>query len=542
VVILGVWFLGVPAYKQAKERRAIGQMRRFLADGDLRNASIAAKQALELNPKNLDATVAMAEIAEASRSPQLVDWRQRVVELSPTPDNKLLLASAALRVQYPPYPIAKQVLADLGSATSNNLSYHLVAAELAIRENAPGEAEAHFAEACRIAPTNELHRLNLMALRLQSTNQAVAISAREALNSLKTSTNAGAPALRWLIADSSRLEDLNGALGYSTELLSNKQCGFEDRLRHLNILRKLKADGVMAFLETLKLEASANAAQAHQLATWMLGNGMAEESGTWWLALPEQVRTTHPAPLAYVDFLAVKRDWLGLEAYLEESKWGDKEFMRYALLSQVAFEQKQVRAAETRWATAMREAGDRLTPLLELLSMATKWNRMEAREPILWQILNRFPRERWVISELDQLYSTAGNTRGLNKLYAAVVAREPNLLVARNNLVATSLLLERDLTATHEMARTLYTEQPTNAVIASTYAFSLYRQSRAAEAAEVLEKVDPGLLEKPPLALYKGLVLQAIGQTNGAARYFEVVRASRLLPEERALIPANFAK
>jgi hypothetical protein len=517
-------------------------MRHFLAAGDLRNASIAAKQALQLNPRNLNATVAMAEMAEASRSPQLVDWRQRVVELAPTPKNKLLLASAALRVQSPPYPIAQQVLADLENTASNDLAYHLVAAELAVRKNAPGEAENHFAEACRIAPTNELHRLNLMALRLQSTNLAVATAAREALNALRTSANAGGSALRWLIADSIRLEDLTKARGYSTELLSNKQCSFEDRLQHLSILEKLKTDELTAFLETLKQEASTNADQAHQLATWMLGNGMPEESGTWWLALPEQVRSTHPAPLAYVDYLAMKKDWLGLEVFLEEGKWGEKEFMRFALLSQVAFEQKQVRAAETRWATAMREAGDRLALLLELLSMATKWERLEAQEPVLWQIFSRFPRERWVISELDQLYSSEGNTRGLNKLYAAVVAREPNLVLARNNLVATTLLLERDLTATHEMARALYAQHPTNAVIASTYAFSLYRQSRAAEAAEVLERIASGLLEKPPLALYRGLVLQAIGQTNDAARCFEAMGACKLLPEERALMPANFTQ
>ena len=51
---LGLWFFGRPAYRQYRERRAIEQARHSLAKGDYRNASLGARQTLQVNPLNLD--------------------------------------------------------------------------------------------------------------------------------------------------------------------------------------------------------------------------------------------------------------------------------------------------------------------------------------------------------------------------------------------------------------------------------------------------------------------------------------------------------
>src|SRR6266545_4916786 len=78
---LGLWFYGRPAYKHYQETRSIEQARKFMARGDYRNASLSARQTLQVNPRNLDACRIIAELAEMSRSPHVLDWRRRTAAL-----------------------------------------------------------------------------------------------------------------------------------------------------------------------------------------------------------------------------------------------------------------------------------------------------------------------------------------------------------------------------------------------------------------------------------------------------------------------------
>ena len=132
------------------------------------NGSLCARQVLSLNPSNLAACQLMAGLAEMAGSPALLDWRRRIAEVSPTPENRLSLASTALRLQRPPYPLTAQILDDLRAAATNLPDFHVVSADLAIRLKELDKAELHFAAAARLEPTNELHQLNLATLRLAS--------------------------------------------------------------------------------------------------------------------------------------------------------------------------------------------------------------------------------------------------------------------------------------------------------------------------------------------------------------------------------------
>src|ERR1041385_6419178 len=108
-----LFFYARPAYRQFKERRSVAQTRRFLKRGDFRNASLSARRTLQLNPRNLEACGALAELAERAHSPNALDWRRRIVELAPSIENKLALAFTALRAQGPPFPLVSQTLQDL---------------------------------------------------------------------------------------------------------------------------------------------------------------------------------------------------------------------------------------------------------------------------------------------------------------------------------------------------------------------------------------------------------------------------------------------
>ncbi len=184
----------------------------------------------------------------------------------------------------------------------------------------------------------------------------------------------------------------------------------------------------------------------------------------------------------------------------------------------------------------MREAGNRLGPLNALLVMATSWGRPQAREDLLWQIAKKFPAQQWAFRELERSYLAAGNTRGLNKLYAAMASYSPKNFAAQNNLAATSLLLRLNMPRAHELAKELFAEHPNEEIVASTYAFSLHLQGRTKEGLAALAKLKPEALETPSVAIYYGLLLSVAGETKKAAKYLDIAQKADLLPEEKALV------
>jgi Flp pilus assembly protein TadD len=538
---LALWVWGRPAYRHYKEDRSLAQAKAFMARADYPDASLSARKALLLNSNNLEACVIMADLSELSRSPGVVDWRRRIADLAPTLTNRLLLASTCLRVQGKPYSIAAQTLEELAGSAHDSAAYHVVAAELALKLGNQSDAAAHFDAAARLEPTNELHQVNLSVLRLASTNDTVASAARATLERLRASPEVGAVALRWLVGDALRREDMAGAARFSSQLLADPRSDLADRLEHLGILQQTKSPDFNAFLGSVQRDSLTNAAAVYTTASWMLGHGLAEGARQYLTNCPAKLRAEQPVPLALVDCYFARRDWLGLEVFLLDKKWQDLEFLRFAFLSRAASQQQQDLAADSRWRSAVREAGTQLGPLSSLLSLARNWGRPKAEEDLLWRIGQHFPRERWALRDLARLYSAAGNTRGLNRLYAMMANYDSTNFVVQNNLAATSLLLKLNLSQAHQLARELYASHPEEAIIASTYAYSLHLQGRTKEGLDVLEKLKPETLELPPVALYYGLLASAAGDPAKAGKYLALAQKAELLPEEKTLL-ADAAK
>ena len=88
----------------------------------------------------------------------------------------------------------------------------------------------------------------------------------------------------------------------------------------------------------------------------------------------------------------------------------------------------------------------------------------------------------------------------------------------------------------HELAKEIFSEHPEEAIVTSTYAFSLHLQGRTKEGLAALEKLKPEALEAPSVAVYYGLLLSEAGQTNKASKYLDISEKADLLPEEKALV------
>jgi tetratricopeptide (TPR) repeat protein len=529
------WFGRYP-YRHFTERHFQAQAQTFLAKGDYRNALLSARQTLQLNPTNVPACRVMATIADLSHSPVTLDLLLRIVQTEPTTENKLLLASAGLRYQNPPFPITTQILDALAPTATNLAGYHVVAASLDLRLRRVNEAENHFESAARLDPTNRLYELNLAVIRLSLTNETQVAQSRLVLEKFSTDAQLGPQALRSLVADRLIHQDPAAANNYSTRILAGPQASLADQLQHLAILQQLKSADFNARLQSVQQQAATNAPAAAQVAGWMQANGHLADSLHWLTNLPAGIRSESSVRLALADGYLQSADWRTLRDFSGEGSWGDAEFLRLALLSR-AWAQLDVKpVADSNWGSAVGAAGNRYGALTMLLGLAEKWQLPEQREDLLARIVAKFPKEIWAQQALAKIYFTAGKTAELQQLFAKLLSISPQNAGLKNNLAFVCLLLKTNLPQAAKWAAEVYDQSPGTLDFAATYALALHLQGRDQDGLAVLQKFPPRQLESPSAALYYGLLLAATHNASATA-YLQIARSnSQLLPEEQHLL------
>lgn len=536
VILAAAWHWGLPAYQHAKEKRHLAEAQGFFDKGDYRNALMSARLVLMLDSNSVPACRIMASLAEVSHSPTTLDWRQRLVELDPTAENKLALAAAALQFQNPPFPLTTQLLDQLAPVATNIVAYHSVATMLALRLNRPADAETHLAAAARLDPTNQSFPLNIAVLQLNSTNPAVVKAARGTLEKFQQDPNLGPAALRSLVSERLMREDFPSARDYSTQLLATKAVNLGDRLQYLSILKRLASPDLTAQLKSVQADVATNAVSAAQTAAWMEANGFVAEAATWLTALPADIQSQPVVQLALVDYYLGTTNWSGLCQFTAKGDWGEMDFLRLAFLSRSWEELGESLVADSQWNSAVNQAGDRLGALNTLLGLAGRWGKTNTQEQLLLRIAERYPDAVWAQQGLEQLYQSAGNTRKLNQFYADQLAKSPQSIVFKNNLAATELLLKTNLTEAAQLAAEIYAQQPAEPVFVSTYAFALHLQGRDAEGLAALQKLSLTQLEQPSVAFYYGLLLAATGDSRAWHFLAIAEKDGHLLPEEKALL------
>ncbi len=528
---------GWPSYRHYKEKRSAAEAQVFFAKGDYRNAWLSVRLALLINSNNVPACRVMAGLADAAHSPATLDWYQKLVKLSPTITNKLLLASAGLRYQSPPYPLTTQMLADLSRSAAQVPDFHIVSAELALALRHMAEAQAQFETVCRLDPSNRLDQLNLAVICLGSTNAATADDARAKLKQFSDDANLGPSALRSLIADRLLHDDAPGALDYSRRLLASPQAALNDRLQHLGILKRLQNPELAGQLKVVQAQSATNALMTAQVASWMVANGFLTEATGWLNHLPDKLRSQTPVRLALVDCYLADKNWRALRDYASKGSWQDMEFLRLAFLSRAWSKLGEPVMAEGDWNSAVSLAGDQLGALNALQELAGRWGMKSEQEDLLWRILRRFPDAGWAQHALELLYFASGNTRELYQLYFERLPVLPQNIELKNNLAFTALLLKTNLNSAYQWAAEAYAQQTNDPVIVSTYAYALHLQGRNKDGLAALQKLNRADLEQPSVALYYGVLLTAAGERTEAAPYLKTAQTKgRLLPEEKRLL------
>ena len=185
-------------------------------------------------------------------------------------------------------------------------------------------------------------------------------------------------ALRWLVEDCLRRNDLAGAERYSSELLPSPHVELPDRLDHLNILQQTKNPQFNDYLHSVQRDAATNVSATYAV-------GISADAGTRYgggcpamvdeLSGKASRRTACAAGTGGSLWKRAGKDWLGLDAFLVGQQWHDLEFLRFAYLSRASEELEQQMAAEARWQVARSRATDNQLGSFwtTLLNMARNW-------------------------------------------------------------------------------------------------------------------------------------------------------------------------
>jgi tetratricopeptide (TPR) repeat protein len=526
---------GPDLYRSWKHDRLVRQARDFIKAEDVGNAAICLRKALLSNPSSRDASRLMADLAEKARSREAINWRSRLVDLEPTnaqfrvewADTALLLGDSST---------AERALTSLDESGRRLAGFHKSSGALALTRKEYAAAETHFAEVLRLDPTNATARLNLAAVRLQSTNGSIHAEASREIKRLASIPGVRADALRYLATDALERGANDDALRCSDELTAEPGATFLDRIFGLSVLRQSKSPRLTGQIAELQREANADPNHVFALAQWMLNAGRASDAAAWLKALPPDLQGKLPVPLIAFDCYASLRDWTSLGVMLDSQDWGHLDFYRLALRAGVHREKKETAVARTTWLSALKAADGHLDRMSHLARSTGSWGWTEETEEVMKMIVQQFPSEKWAMQSLSSWFHTSGKTVALRNLLVRAAEADPANLQVKGVLALTSLLLDPQDAKMHDLARDVYQQRPDDPFFTSAYAYSLCLQRKFPEALEFFRKLKPEQLQEPTIAAYYGIVLCEAGKRTEAQQYLELAGRARLLPEEKELL------
>jgi len=536
VLVIVLAYGGVHFFHRWQERRLITRAAAYLSGGDVKAAALSARRALQLNPANVDAARAMAQIADRAGDRTAADWWRKVLDLQPhTTEDALALVRSSLRVN--DLTTAEKTLAALDEAAKQTAGFHAASGRVAEMKKKPVEAERHWTKASEIAPENTSYQFQLALVHLGTNEPEKRKSALAVLERLRADPKQRAGATRALIlAGVAHHEETHRMQLLANELQSYPEAQFSDRLLYLEILRQLHDPGFAEFLKKLEQDAVSNPADLASLLSWMSNNETAAAAVEFGKTLPAESVAKWPISPALAEAYANLKDWAGLERLAGTSEWPPYDFLRRAYLSRALRGLDKKFSAEQEWLAAQKEASANPQALLMLARTVAAWGWQTEMVDLLWVLAKSDETKLEALQTLYQHYAKAGDTSGLYRTLLRLVEALPNDLTLQNNLAQISLLLGADVERARRVAAEIKNKEPLNGAYVSTYAFSLHTKGDVKGALQAMDQLSQDQLRDPSVAAYYGVVLAAAGQKEKAREYLDRAAHANLLPEEKALV------
>jgi tetratricopeptide (TPR) repeat protein len=553
--LTGGAFLGLRYYPQWREDKLVTRGRELISQKKYAEASLTAQRALQVNGRSVGATQLLIDLGETLHTSDVIPARQRLLELRPELlDNRLRLAEIALEMA--DASLAGKVLESVPLEARQRARYHELRGRHALLTKVLELAEAEFAEALRIEPTNEAYQLNLAEARLGSNDYGKRTAARREAERLMAKREYFYRASRMLIREALEHQSWSRAVTFAEALEKSPEVLFEDRLLYLSILHHLHHREFVSVLTDIQEAAASNADQVYALLSWLHSNNNVLMAVDWAKRLPREIAFKMPVAMALAQCYSAVENWPALKELLTSSDaapdaaagenveidWGSSEFVRRALLARCLRAEGDEKNAQVQWNTAVNVAQNRPDALASLARSAITWNWEAESNEVLWMVGRAEENPRWALDILYRRYLAAQSTRNMHQVAVRMYEVAPKEPWVRNNVAFLSLLLETDIERSLKMSEELHREEPENPNYTSTYAYALYVSGDTQKAVEAMKALGPEQLKQPGYAAYLGIMLASTDARDEARAFLVIGKNASLLPEEKKLVERALQK
>lgn len=544
-LLLGIFFVRYAArlYESWHERGLLRKATMLSQEGKFSKAGQIAQELVRRHPDSVAALSILADTAERQNLEEALTWRERIARLLPKdPESQLNLASAALR--FGKLDLVREALNRVRPGDRDSATFHVVAGWLARAEGNFAEQEEQFAAAVNKEPNNDLYQFNLAALQIRSKDTEKSDAARETLERLSTVGPYRAGALRALLNDAVERNDRIAADTFAQQLQMSPEVTFGDYLLSLNFYRKLDEKKFRQVLEKVKPFAARNGSDLASLIDWMNQNGFAGDVVKWIDKLPTAQLNSPPASVAVADAYATVKNWSRLRRWTRTVNWGNAEYLR---LAYGAIAERHLRSAdapefEKLWRSAVELSADDPEGQLALARLATKWQLASQAEELWMRVEENATMRREALDNLRELYRARDETTRLYAVLQRLHESSPNEAPLTADLARLGLNLGEDTEKSHQLAKEAYDRAPNDVNCALTYAYSLNRLGKNAEALAIIQSLPADQLHDPHAALYVALALAEANESERAKDYIATAEHGELYSEEKKLLQAAKAK
>jgi Flp pilus assembly protein TadD len=545
VIGAGYWAKKNHIYGRWKQNRLIESALKFEKKGDFKNATLAAKQLVKMNPGHIEGTRVMARIAELYKRPEALDWWQRVVVLNPAsaPD-RFQFVQTAIRVGN--LKLAEEALDQVPEDLQTDPQFHKLSGMIAFFSGNLSEAEKHAKALIKLEPDKEEHLLRLALVNIVSTNITHVTQGRSTLQKMSEAGGHKQEAIRSLLSDALRSRDPQRAINFGERLYNEPKAGLDDKLLYLQALLFGKSPAFTNILREVQTSVSTNATDSFLLTRWLNSFKQAGLVLPWVVTLPEKIQNHSLLLMARTESHLALGDWQGLATWLPKTEWKDINYLRESFLAISYFHLKNPEYKEL-WKKAVAGCEQKADRLLVLGRLGMMWGLVEEAVDLYWALSNDPKHTKSSLAELGKIYRRRNDTHGLYRVSDR--KRQLDLKDSRNNnnYALLSLLLNTNVSLAYDLAREAHLKNTTDPDIASTYAFALHHEGRSNRGVKLLEGLPEETLKEPSIAAYYGIMLARSGQKDLARKYLEIAQSSALLPnssllpEERRLVQEALA-
>jgi hypothetical protein len=224
--------------------------------------------------------------------------------------------------------------------------------------------------------------------------------------------------------------------------------------------------------------------------------------------------------------------------------WGESDYLRLAYQA-IATRRSRQDNADTEfyalWRAAEQSTHDQSESELVLARLASRWN-LEKESEQLWLRVAEDPRmRREALDALRRLYRDHNDTEKLYGVLERLHDSSPNEAPITADLARLGLNLERNVDRSHELAKEAHDRAPNELNCTVTYAFSLYRLGRNADALATIQGLPADQLRDPHAAVYAALLLADASQID-AAKDYAAAADDEIYPEEKVALDEAKAK